>query len=113
MTEITFRELTDNLMRLYDQHDYAGALALVDENAGLFPEQTARTTFWKLCLLSLCNRPDDVISVLRQGLDGGLWWAEKQFSDPDLGCGAEIAGVQGFGRRVKSKMSRSPVSHRS
>ena len=84
MTELTFRELTNELMRFYNQHDYISALALVEGKADLFPENVARTTFWRMCLLSLCNRPNDAVSVLQQGLDSGLWWAESQFRDSDL-----------------------------
>ena len=43
---MTFQELTDAMTRLYAQSDYAGALALVEQNAGFFPEQAGRTTFW-------------------------------------------------------------------
>jgi predicted esterase len=84
MNELTFRELTNKLMRFYNQHDYIGALALVKGKADLFPENVARITFWRMCLLSLCNRPNDVVSVLQQGLDSGLWWTESQFRDSDL-----------------------------
>ena len=81
---MTFQELTDELMQLYPLGKYAEALEVVEQNADHFPEQSARTTFWKMCLLSLCGRADDVISVFRQGLDSGLWWAESQFIDTDL-----------------------------
>jgi dienelactone hydrolase len=37
-----------------------------------------------MCLLSLCGRTADVISVFQQGLDSGLWWAESLFVDTDL-----------------------------
>jgi predicted esterase len=84
MDKDAFQELADELMRFYNQHDYVGALALVEEKASLFPEQVARTTFWRMCLLSLCNRPDEGLSVFRHGLDTGLWWVESQFRDPDL-----------------------------
>ncbi len=90
MTKLSFLELTDELMRLYNQRDHSGALALVEEKADLFPEKIARTTFWHMCLLSLCDRPKDVLSVFRQGLDGGLWWAEGQFRDPDLDAVREL-----------------------
>lgn len=103
MTELTFRELTDNLMRLYDQHDYADALAMVEEKAGAFPEQIARTTFWKMCLLSLGNRPEDVMSVFRQGLDSGLWWAERQFSDPDLDAVRELPEFKALAEESNQK----------
>src|SRR5688572_17692158 len=81
---MTFQELTDEMMHLYAQGNYASALELVEKNADFFPEHAARTTFWKLCLLSLCGRPEDVISVFQRGLDAGLWWAERQFTDTDL-----------------------------
>jgi predicted esterase len=81
---VTFQELTEAMTRLYAQHDYADALELVQQNAGFFPEHTGRTIFWKMCLLSLCGRAEDVISVFRGGLEAGFWWAERQFADTDL-----------------------------
>jgi predicted esterase len=81
---MTFQQLTDDLMRLYSESKYAEALKIVEQNSDRFPEQSARTTFWKMCLLSLCGRADDVISIFRRGLDSRLWWAESQFIDTDL-----------------------------
>lgn len=86
MEQMTFRELTDKMVLFYTEGKFADALQLVEQHAARFPEQSARTTFWKMCLLSLCNRPDDVLSVFRQGLDSGLWWAADQFLDTDLGA---------------------------
>src|SRR5215813_6752314 len=84
MEQITFQELTDELMRLYPEGKYTQALEVVERYADRFPEQVARTTFWRMCLLSLCGRTQEVISVFRQGLDSGLWWTESQFIDTDL-----------------------------
>lgn len=84
MDKAAFQELTNKMMRLYTDSKYADALLLIEQNADRFPEQSARTTFWKMCLLSLCGRADDVISVFQHGLDSGLWWAESQFRDTDL-----------------------------
>jgi len=84
MDKAAFQELTDGMMHLYTDGKYANALHLVEQNADRFPEESARTTFWQMCLLSMCGRPDDVLSLFRQGLDRGLWWAEDQFRDPDL-----------------------------
>jgi len=79
-----FRELAQELMRLYNAGDYAAALSAVEQKADSFPEERAHTTFWRLCLLSLLGRPDDVMSLFRNGLDTGLWWADQTFIDPDL-----------------------------
>ena len=84
MQSMTFSELTDQMVALYRENKFEEALQLVEQEASHFPEQVARTTFWKMCLLSLCGRQDDVISVFQQGLDSGLWWHEELFSDPDL-----------------------------
>lgn len=84
MESMIFPELRDKMMRLYTEGKFADALQLVEQNADRFPEQGASTTFWKMCLLSLCGRPDDLIAVFQNGLDKGLWWAAKQFLDTDL-----------------------------
>jgi alpha/beta hydrolase family protein len=90
MEQITFNELTDELIRLYPQGKYAEALEIVEQNADRFLEQSARTTFWKMCLLSLCDRSADAIFVFQHGLDSGLWWAESQFMDTDLDSVREL-----------------------
>jgi phospholipase/carboxylesterase len=84
MKQLSFDELTDQMMNLYRERKYADALQIVEQNADRFPEHLARTTFWKMCLLSLCGRSNDVISIFQKGLDVGLWWAESQFRDTDL-----------------------------
>jgi predicted esterase len=84
MNKLSFDELTGQMMELYREGKYADALQVVELNANRFPENSARTTFWRMCLLSLCGRTEEVISVFRQGLESGLWWAERQFSDTDL-----------------------------
>jgi predicted esterase len=79
-----FRKLTQELVSLYNAGDYAAALKAVEQKVDSFPEERARTTFWRLCLLSLLGRPDDVMSLFRHGLDTDLWWADQTFIDPDL-----------------------------
>lgn len=80
MQEMTFQELTNELMRLYPQGKYAEALEIIEQNADRFPLQAARTTYWRMCLLSISGRLDDMLSLFRHGLDSGLWWAEDQFA---------------------------------
>lgn len=81
-------------MILYPQGKFAVALDLIEQHADRFPEQSARTTFWKMCLLSLCGRADDVISVFRKGLDAGLWWRTDVFNDPDLNAVRDLPGFK-------------------
>ena len=84
MEPMTFPELIEKLTVLYREENHAEALKMVEQQAPHFPERSARTTFWRMCLLSLCNRPEDVLAVFQQGLESGLWWAEELFADPDL-----------------------------
>lgn len=79
-----FEQLTVDLMSLYTAGKYAAALELVEKNEPEFPDNLARTTFWKMCLLSLAGRSEEALSTFRRGLDHGLWWAESQFVDTDL-----------------------------
>ena len=91
MDKIAFKELNDGMMSLYSAGKHAEALRLVEQNADHFPEQSAQTTMWRMCLLSMCSRPADVMSVFRQGLDSGLWWAEESFSDTDFDAVRDMA----------------------
>lgn len=80
MEELTFQELTNELMRLYNARKFAEAFDVVEQHADRFPEQAARTTYWKMCLLSLCGRTEDLFALFRQGLDSGFWWSGSQFA---------------------------------
>jgi hypothetical protein len=91
---MTFQDLIDELFRLYPQGSYAEALEVIEQHANRFPEQLARTTFWRMCLLSLCGRADDTISVFRQGLDAGLWWRNDVFNDSDLNAVRDLPAFQ-------------------
>lgn len=84
MEQMTFRELTEKIVYLYNEKKYADALQLLEQNSDCFPLQAPRTTFWKMCLLSLSGRSEEVIPVFQKGLAAGLWWAQGQFADPDL-----------------------------
>jgi predicted esterase len=85
MSEVDdFRSVTEELFRMYREGQFASALEMVETRAGSFPEQAARTTFWRICLLSLCGRKEAALATLAQGLDAGLWWHESQFGDSDL-----------------------------
>jgi hypothetical protein len=90
MDQMTFPELRDKLASLYTEGKYANALELVEQHAGHFPDETARITFWRMCLLSLAGRASDVISTFQQGLDSELWWMEQLFTDPDLDAVREL-----------------------
>ena len=94
MKQLSFDELTDQMMNLYRESKYAEALQIVEQNADHFPEHLARTTFWKMCLLSLCSRSNDILSVFQKGLDAGLWWAESQFRDTDLDAVRDLPGFK-------------------
>jgi predicted esterase len=103
MKQLSFDELTDQMMSLYRESKYADALQIVEQNADRFTEHLARTTFWKMCLLSLCGRAADALSVFQRGLDAGLWWAESQFIDTDLD---PIRDLPEFKRRVETSQNK-------
>jgi len=79
-----FRAVTQELIRLYNDQKYAEALEMVEREAGAYPDQLARTTFWRACLHSLSNRPQEALSTLEKGLADGLWWHQSQFLDSDF-----------------------------
>jgi predicted esterase len=109
MEQMTFRELTDKMMLLYTEHRYADALQLLEQNTDHFPEHAARTTFWKMCLLSLAGRAEEVIYVFQKGLDAGLWWAGGQFLDSDLDA---VRNLPEFQRLASASQERYEEARR-
>jgi len=94
MQSITFRELSDQLVILYNQRKFDDALRLMEEQRESFPEQATRTTFWRMCLLSLAGRSTEVLPVFQQGLDSGQWWSRELFADPDLDAVRDLPEFQ-------------------
>lgn len=94
MEQMKFPELSDRVFLLYTEGKYLDALQLVEQNEGRFPEHSARTTFWKMCLLSRSGHSEDIISVFQKALDAGLWWAENQFIDSDLDAVRDLPGFK-------------------
>jgi predicted esterase len=94
MVQMTFREVTDRLIALYGERKFEDALSMIKAHLDAFPEQKSRMAFWRMCLLSLSNRPEETISAFRQGLDAGLWWQPELFADPDLNAVRDLPEFQ-------------------
>jgi dienelactone hydrolase len=94
MEQMTFREVTDRLIALYGEKKFEEALVMIEEHLDAFPEQKSRMVFWRMCLLSLSNHPEETISTFRQGLDAGLWWQPELFADPDLNSVRDLPEFQ-------------------
>ena len=94
MQSMTFREFTDQMVVFYNERKFEDALRLIEEQREFFPEQATRTTFWRMCLLSLAGRSQDVLSVFQQGLDSGQWWSRELFADPDLDAVRDLPEFQ-------------------
>jgi predicted esterase len=83
--ERDFFNRTQEMMACYERGDYGGALAVTERLAAAFPDQSARTDFWCICLLARLGRIDDALQVFRKALDAAMWWSEPTLrSDPDL-----------------------------
>ena len=94
MPSMTFRELSDQLVILYNQRNFEDALQLLEQRRDFFPEQATRTTFWRMCWLSLAGRPAEALSLFQQGLDAGQWWSQELFADPDLDAVRDLPEFQ-------------------
>jgi predicted esterase len=110
MDQITFQEITDHLVLLYNQGKFAEAEQMIRTHADQFPEQAARTTYWRMCLLSLERRAGDVLSVFREGLDSGLWWRNDVFNDTDLDVVRDLPEFQRLAAESQEKYEKARTS---
>lgn len=84
MTEAAFRVLRAQVFALYNQHSYAMALALIEQQAPLFPQYESDLLFWRACLASTMGDQAGAIGWLQHAADRGLWYHERMLRDPDL-----------------------------
>jgi predicted esterase len=109
---MTFQDLTKEMAGLYGEGKYAEALDLVDRRAAQFPERSALIAFWRMCLLSLCGRTQDVLTVFRQALEQGAWWQESQFNDSDLDAVRDLPEFKQLVRLSQDRYLRARANTR-
>jgi predicted esterase len=98
-----FSTFAEGMFGLYRAGKYGPALEYVERGMAAFPDHTARITFWRLCLLSLCGRSDEALSVLSEGLDAGLWYHEFMFRDTDLDSLRELPRFKELATRSQER----------
>jgi predicted esterase len=81
---MSFDDLLQTIMQLYGEGKFDATLVVLEQHAAEFPEESTRITLWRMCLLSMCKRPQDALSLFQAALDQGLWWHDSHFNDSDL-----------------------------
>ena len=85
MSQLSFDDFTTHVFQLYEADDYSEAFDYVTREAGRFPEQAHRTTFWRACLAGCLGQTETAIHLLKDWSAAGYWMAEKRMRDePDL-----------------------------
>src|SRR5574340_163490 len=87
---MTYPELRDELLILYEEGKFTDALQLLSNHVGDLPERAAMVAYWRMCLHSLLGNPKAVMAVFRQALEAGYWWHEASFLDSDLDAVREL-----------------------
>ena len=79
-------DLSNAVFTAHGQGKYAVALDLIDKNSDSIAEaHRPRLVFWRACILSLVDRPDDAVATLDEALSEGIWWDPAMLeNDPDL-----------------------------
>jgi predicted esterase len=85
MSQLSFDDFTTHVFQLYEANDYSAAFDYVTREAGHFPEQAHRTTFWRACLANCLGQTAAALQILQDWSAAGYWVAEKRMRDePDL-----------------------------
>lgn len=79
-----FSDLQREVFRLYNQGAYREALALIDREAGRFPDYAPTFYFWRACLACRADGADAGLRWLQAAAEEGLWYHERMLNDPDL-----------------------------
>jgi len=80
-----FFKKSEPLFRFYEEGRFADALAVAEKLAAEFPDQGAKTFFWRVCLHSVSGQHEQALRAFEEALANEVWWSEGQLrSDPDL-----------------------------
>lgn len=89
-----FDRLQADVFQLHAGEHYADALARVEEAAAALPEHAATLAYWRACLLARTGDHGGAVTILRERIDAGDWYAEEVLrTDEDLG---ELQGEASF-----------------
>lgn len=98
MTDLTYAQFINEMLRLYGSGDYAASLALVEQHGDDYPEQDAGVAIIRVCLLNVNGKSQAALQTLQAALDKGYWYSlEALRGDPDL---ASLQGSPEFERMV-------------
>lgn len=85
MAFAAFTDLRTTIFSLYSQGEYSRALALLDEEAGAFPDEAGRISYWCACLSCRLNDDAGALGAMGAAVDRGFWLAPGILRrDPDL-----------------------------
>ncbi|MBN1146873.1 MAG: dienelactone hydrolase family protein [Anaerolineales bacterium] len=76
MERPTFEELQTEFEELFQDGEYTAALELAAENFKFFPKQRHLLYYWRVVALARLGETDQVLALLQEALDGGVWYGE-------------------------------------
>jgi Phospholipase/Carboxylesterase len=83
--ETTFRDLHQQVSKLYHAKAYTQAFELVEEKRAAFPENADEIAYWRLCFHALVGKREEAVRIFRETLDQGGWFGPSMLEqDPDL-----------------------------
>lgn len=98
MCKTTFRNLHQQLRKLYDTKDYAQALALIEKEQAAFPENVYEIAYWRLCLNAVLGNATEALHIFHEIVDQGGWFSPTMLEqDPDL---VDLRSLPGFQKMV-------------
>lgn len=97
-------------MAFYTEGKYIDALNVTEQLALEFPNETAITSYWRVCLLSRAGKTDEALKAMSAAMDQGMWWSEEQLrADDDL---APLQGLPAFEARVAECRTRHAAAQK-
>lgn len=99
-----FYQFSAQFMRLYAQEDYAGALALINEQIHHDTAHEALLLCFRAAMQARLDQPQAAIQTLETALDEGFWYHEDGLrADPDFATLQELDAFQALLNRTQAE----------
>lgn len=97
-----FSALSEAVFAAHGDGDHVAALTLIDDHTdAVRARHRPRLVFWRACILSLLDRPEEALTTLVRALGQGIWWDPAMLdSDPDLEAARRLPAWDEFRDRL-------------
>ena len=80
----SFGDLSNHVLECFQAEEYQQAYRVVTRHGDRFPEERWHIDYWRMILSVLVGKGKRANVILREALEGGMWWPERYLEQEEF-----------------------------